>query len=57
MRTYLVEYEMLWAGKTFSSGIEEIEAFHNLEAEGILRDRLKKVNKKAEIKIIESVQL
>lgn len=57
MDMFLVEYEMLWAGKVTRTGIEEVEAHFSFQAENTVRERLKKLNKKAEIKIIETVRV
>lgn len=57
MNTYLVEYKMMWAGRVVREGIEQITGHNQYQAEKRVEDYLRLVNRKAEIQIVETVEV
>jgi hypothetical protein len=55
MKTYLVEFKMMWAGKVVREGVEQTAAHSEYQAQKNIEEFLRSVNRKAEIHFGDTV--
>lgn len=56
-KTFMVEYELVWASKVVESDIVEVIAFDKWQAENEVKKLIQTKNKRANVNIKSTVQL